>query len=570
MIRSKTLCVVVGLCILLGILTYRTSRLQAHDARPASVYTVLLKEGANRDAAIAAVKRAGGVITVENAAIGVLTVTAPASGFVGSVSASSAIAGAAARRPIGRAIADTVLEKITPADVANNPNGASARRPAPTAGMDPLDGGQWGLRMVASDLARRLQAGRRSVLVGILDSGVDGSHPDLTNLNVAFSRNFTQDLPFDELGQMVDGPCEFRGCVDPADWDDSGHGTHMAGLVAAAANGFGLSGVAPNVSLVSVRVMQDSGFVFLDPVVHGLTYAADIGVDVVTLGFSVEPWLYNCTANPADSPDAQTAQRVTINAMARALEYAHRRGVTLIGSLGNNHEDLGNPRTDQRSPSFPIGTSYDRPIDNTTCLQLPAEGPHVIGVAALGPFGGKADYSNYGVERTSISAPGGYFRDAFGTAQFRTNENLVLSTVPRNVVVNEGNVDADGNVTPQGHALGITRFCEGTTCGYYQYLQGTTMAAAHAAGVAALIVSEYGRPDRGNAWTMAPENVRRVLLGTARERPCPVPATIDYLDEGRDETYTATCAGDLTFNGLYGNGIVDANSAVTNGRRFLR
>jgi lantibiotic leader peptide-processing serine protease len=145
---------------------------------------------------------------------------------------------------------------------------------------------------------------------------------------------------------------------------------------------------------------------FLEPVVNSLTYAADDGIDVVNMSFFLDPWLYNCTANPADSPTAQAEQRAIIAAVNRALNYAHDHRVTLVGSLGNNHEDLGQPRTDATSPDYPPGTAYPRPIDNATCVDLPIEGPHVIGVSALGPSTAKADYSNYGVEQISVSAPG--------------------------------------------------------------------------------------------------------------------------------------------------------------------
>ena len=94
-------------------------------------------------------------------------------------------------------------------------------------------------------------------------------------------------------------------CLDPADIDDGGHGTHVAGTVAAAANGIGIIGVAPKVKLVNVRAGQDSGYFFLAPTLDALTYAADIGIDVVNMSFFVDPWLYNCAANPADSPEAQ-------------------------------------------------------------------------------------------------------------------------------------------------------------------------------------------------------------------------------------------------------------------------
>ena len=107
-------------------------------------------------------------------------------------------------------------------------------------------------------------------------------------------------------------------------------------------------------------------------------------------------------ANPADSPEDQAEQRMIIETVNRTLDYAHKKGVTLVGSLGNNHEDLGKPRTDISSPDYPPGTEYDRPIDNSDCVDLPVEGPHVIGVSALGPSETKADYSNYGVEQISV------------------------------------------------------------------------------------------------------------------------------------------------------------------------
>jgi subtilisin family serine protease len=534
-------------------------------------YSVLARDGVDVRVVEKAVRDAGGTVTRSNAAAGLLTATAPANGFTARLGAAPTVLYTSRTVSIGQSPQGRVAVDQDAVEKENRDGSGrgGTQRPAPV-GMDPLDGQLWGLTSVRSDLARTEQPGDRRVKVGILDTGVDGTHPDLApNFDMALSRNFTHDIPVDENGGVVDGPCEFRGCVDPANWDDGGHGTHVAGTIAAAANGFGVSGVAPRVSIVNIRGGQDSGSFFLQPVVDALTYAGDAGLDVVNMSFFVDPWLYNCQANAADTPEQQAQQRTVVTAMTRAMNYAHRKGVTQVVSLGNNHEDNGAPKDDKTSPNFPVGTAHPRVIDNNSCLVLPIEGPHTIGVGAYGPSGAKADYSSYGLEQISVSAPGGYFRDYFGTPAFRTNENMVLSTYPRNVGVADGAIDdATGEVTPDGVASGVQKACAGAVCGYYQFLQGTSMASPHATGVAALIVSEYGKFSGRNV-TMNPDKVQRVIEGTAFGTPCPTPRTVDYLDEGRDATFTATCAGTTDFNGFYGNGRVDAWSAITNGSNYL-
>ena len=138
-----------------------------------------------------------------------------------------------------------------------------------------------------------------------------------------------------------------------------------------------MAGVAPKVTLVNIRAGQDSGYFFLEESVNALTYAADIGVDVVNMSYYIDPWLYNCTNNPADTPEQQMEQWTIIEATQRALDYAWAHGVTLIGASGNSWTDLGNPTFDDSSPNFPPGSEHERNVDNS-CLDLPTEGNHVL------------------------------------------------------------------------------------------------------------------------------------------------------------------------------------------------
>ncbi len=135
----------------------------------------------------------------------------------------------------------------------------------------------------------------------------------------------------------------------------------------------------------------------------------------------------------------------------------------------------------------------------------------------------------------------------------------------------EGQVDADGNITPAGAALGTMKDCgkvKGkTVCGYYQYLQGTSMASPHAAGVAALAVSAHGKPAGqvglrpgarhgcgGCSWAPPPTT-------PARPRP---PA--DLHRRGSLERRTTPCASaPRDFNSFYGDGIVNALGVVAKG-----
>jgi subtilisin family serine protease len=541
------------------------SAAQAHE------YLVLYAEGASRASARAAVQAAGGSIARESA-IGLAAVMSSNPAFLTDVRASSAIAGAARNHSIGTVkpgmahkFADERLspeERATYAPGNTDPppgDGSGALKEGKKkSGTEPLSALQWDMKMIGAtpDGAWSTTKGK-GVTVGIIDTGVDASHPDIApNFDASLSRNFVTDIP------AVDGPCEYAGCKDPVGVDDGAHGTHVAGTVAAAMNGLGISGVAPEATIVEIRAGQDSGYFFLQETVDALEYAGDAGIDVVNMSFYTDPWLYNCASTSdyvSGSTEGILEQQVIRAALIAALDYAHARGVTLIAAAGNGASDYDTPtRPDASSPDYPGGTEIERVVTDN-CLDLPTEGPNVISVSALGPSGNKSDYSDYGIGHIDVAAPGGYFRDGLGTATFRTPENMVLSSYPEHVALEEGSLNPGGGVPKDAFVI---RDCSVGVCGYYEYLQGTSMASPHATGVAALIIAAHGASDGHGGFSMDPGAVRAYLTGTANEHACPVPATVDYTLVGRPASWNATCVGSLSYNSFYGFGIVSAANAV--------
>jgi subtilisin family serine protease len=517
------------------------------DDKTAREYIVVYAAGASTSDARAAIADAGGKLVKENKAIGVSTVTSNNADFAADATAEAALLGAASNRPIGRSrdgrSRQFMIEKGDGPKRGSKPTG-----PPPAA--EPLAGEQWDMRMIGAtpEGSYRKQPGSRQVRVGIIDTGIEGSHPDIApNFDGRLSRNFTTDRP------DIDGPCEDepdRSCSDPADVDEAGHGTHVAGTIGAPINGVGIAGVAPNVTLVNLRAGQDSGYFFLQPSVDALTYAGDNGIDVVNMSYYIDPWLYNCRDYPGDSPAEQREQRIIITATQRALDYARHRGVTLVAAMGNEDDDLGAPEPDDTSPDYPPDTEREREVDNS-CLSMPTEGDGVIAVSAVGPSKRKSFYSNYGTEQTSLSAPGGDSRD---TATGLTNpRNRILAPYPAALAQADLGTDFAPLVVPKDGA-------------YYEWLQGTSMASPHAAGVAALVVSQYGHRDRRHGGlTLDPAKTERIMRRTATDTPCPTPRLYDYPESG--DQYTAYCDGPPSDNGFYGDGIVDADRAVSRRHR---
>jgi subtilisin family serine protease len=232
----------------------------------------------------------------------------------------------------------------------------------------------------------------------------------------------------------------------------------VAGLVAAGLNGLGTAGVAPKMTLVNIRGGQDAGFLFLQPVVDAIVYAGLVGIDVINLSFYIDPWLFNCLDNRADSPEAQAEQRTVRVATQRAISFA---------------VDLSPRPQPQEGRLLQLRDRADRPLGPRRLL------PRLLRHRPV----------HAGGEHQPVDHADGPGR---GGAEADPDDPFVLKD------------------------------CKGSTCGYYQYLQGTSMAAPHATGVAALIVSTHGRRDPAHGGlTMSPGAVQRVLTRTAKQTPCP-------------------------------------------------
>lgn len=524
-----------------------------------SDYIVLHAVGSGSAATKAAVTAAGGTVVSTNDDLGYVVARSSSTTFAKQVDAAPGVLGAARNRVIGEApkaqqASKDAIEKLRLSSATGK---STTRHGGGTVTAEPLADLQWDMKLIDATAkgSYTKQKGSKKVLVGIIDTGIDGSHPDIApNFDAKLSRNFTTDM------EDIDGPCEVPSCVDPANVDDDGHGTHVASTIGAPINGLGIAGVAPNVTLVNIRAGQDSGYFFLKPTLDALTYAGKIGVDVVNMSYYTDPWLYNCLDNPADSPAEQQEQKVIREATQRALDFARGHGVLPIAAEGNEATDLGNPTFDDTSPDYPADGPKDRTVDNS-CLSVPTENKGVVAVSSIGRSTRKAYYSNYGTEQTDISAPGG---DVYDTADgTRDITGAVLAAYPKSLAELNGDLNPDG--TPNNEA--VVQSCKGTVCGYYQYLQGTSMAAPHTVGVASLIVSQFGYRDYKNSGlTLTPGATESKLLSSATETACPTPRTFHYkriLPSGVVVEADHTCEGPKYKNGFYGRGIINAQAAVS-------
>jgi len=257
---AVTTAVAASASFLVGTLTVLQPIAHAQPEKTAeeTSYLVLLKGTGLDSAAERAIKRAGGRVTEVNTKVGYAYVKSRSARFASAVAASSAVEAAVAERVVGRALqfrrpSASEIERLT--EDAKHVDAKAGQADAETistkAAIDPepLANLQWDMRMIGATATGSYAKNQgKGVRVGIIDTGIDGSHPDIApNFSARLSRNFVTDMP------DVDGPCEVASCVDPADVDDNDHGTHVASTIGSPLNGLGIAGVAPKATLINIR-----------------------------------------------------------------------------------------------------------------------------------------------------------------------------------------------------------------------------------------------------------------------------------------------------------------------------
>lgn len=306
-------------------------------------------------------------------------------------------------------------------------------RPSGTfaANAEPFDGYLWNLKMVHADVtaaAGDLGAGAR---VAVLDAGMDLTNPDLLpNINQALAISL---VPGEGVQPKCDGE---KSCFN--------HGTHVGGIIAAAINGVGVQGVAPEAELVPVKVLGEGGSGSFGWIIGGIEYAATIKADVINMSLGA---VFDLAQAGKDNQGLGTL----LSALNRAITHATAAGTLVVSSAGNEGVNL-----------------------NSSIVSIPAQSGNGIAISATGPycqtdFDRFASYSNYGKSVINLTAPGGGIDCTLDTSTL----DMVLSD----------SVNA------------------------YYFAAGTSMAAPHVSGAAALIVGKFGH--------IGPTAIKYILQQTA-------------------------------------------------------
>ncbi|MBN1246887.1 MAG: peptidase S8, partial [Anaerolineae bacterium] len=214
---------------------------------------------------------------------------------------------------------------------------------------DPLYNPQWAHNVIGSEGAWDLSTGSGSIVVAVVDTGVDLDNPELQ-------------------GRVTGGKSFVPGVSSPD--DDQGHGTHVAGIIAAAGNnGLGVAGMAWSAQIMPIKVLDATGVGDSSDVAHGIRYAVDNGAHILNISLG--------------GPGASTT-------LYEAVQYASNNGVLVVGSAGNCGD--GNYAKN--------GCDYENQV-----IYPAAYDAEVLAVAATNTYDTVASFSNQG-SYVDVAAPG--------------------------------------------------------------------------------------------------------------------------------------------------------------------
>lgn len=341
---------------------------------------------------------------------------------------------------------------------ATNQRG-SAKNESLFAVSDPLFKQQWHLSAangINVEAAWKVTAGSPNVVVSVIDSGLV-KHPDLTN--VVDGYDFVRCLSASNCSNTDDGDGED---ADPTDSESATtavwHGTHVAGLIAAQANGIGTVGVAPNVRIQPIRVLSSEGG-SESWLIRALNWAAGIPVAGVPVNKTPAKVINLSLASPL-----RAACDPFLDAVFEPIKDL---GITVITAVGNENEP---------AQFYSPGNCYP-----------------TISVGATGPGNDRASYSNYGSDFTNyvdIAAPGGDSRNPAGAPN--QTRGAILSTI-----------------SPAANNSSTAVFGVG-----YGLLEGTSMAAPIFAGVVALLYSVNPELTADQIWQLVRTTAKPYASGT--------------------------------------------------------
>ena len=359
----------------------------------------------NADAIVAS---AGGTIAARYVNVGAVLARSASPSFAAALRANAGV-------DVVGAVA-AVHSQLTPMAAAAKPH-HPMKPPAPKG--DPLSFRQWDMDQIHAPDAHAIANGSKSVLVGMLDSGVDITHPDLAGqVNAAASVSCLGGIP--DTTQAV--------------WSNDiiGHGTFTSGTIVAPKNGVGTVGVAPGVKIGMVKVAiddlssPDAGLVFPDAVVCGIDWAIGHGFDLLNASLTIDPFTAPfddifCSDEPDRAAVVQIVRTAILKAAAKKL--------TVVAATGNFFLDL---------------TNLPGSGNGVNCKVLPVSLPKVIGVSAVGVTKQLAFYSDYGLGAVDLTGPGGdsLIPDPLVTDTAASGQ--VLGPMPAGSLFYEGAADYDG------------------------------------------------------------------------------------------------------------------------------